>query len=185
MKNIFWISLCLFAMGCATGKMGKITKELDRTQVTKETLIAVLPVTTNNITFDGDKAHETQRTTEEKQRISENFHKIIVSELRRRGFNPMVGDTKKKGAVILKGNVKFFDHGSAAARAMVGMGAGSSNMFTDFELIRRDDNTTLTKFEIIATSGGRGGFSAMGSFMDAHLLDGAEKAAEYITGIKD
>jgi hypothetical protein len=42
----------------------------------------------------------------------------------------------------------------------------------------RTNSKTLSVFEIIATSGGN---SNPGSFMEAHLADGSEKAAEYIS----
>ena len=62
------------------------------------------------------------------------------------------------------------------------MGAGSSNIFTDFVLENRSTGKVLSRFEIIATSGGRGGMMAAGSFMKEHLDDGSRKAADYING---
>jgi len=43
-----------------------------------------------------------------------------------------------------------------------------------------DGSKLLRKFEIIATSGGNGGLQAAGSYLKAHIMDGAEKTAEYL-----
>ncbi len=53
-------------------------------------------------------------------------------------------------------------------------------MFTDFQLKDATTGKILSKFEIIATSGGNGGLQSAGGYIKAHLIDGSEKTAEYI-----
>ena len=182
MKNLGLSILLLMAVGCAGSKMGKVEQPIDRAAVNKTTTLYVYPVTAKDIKFEGDKSADTVRTDEEKKFITTQFHTMIVEQLRKKGYTAELTTKKKKGGFVVKGNVRHFDHGSAAARGLVGMGAGSSNMFTDFKILDMTNKKVLAKFEVIATSGGRGGWSAMGSFMEAHLEDGAEKVADYISG---
>jgi hypothetical protein len=84
--------------------------------------------------------------------------------------------------LALSGEVTGYDPGDAASRALVGFGAGSSNMRTSFTLENYYDGNTVTQFEVIATSGGNGGLQSIGSYLETHLKDGANKAADYLAG---
>ncbi len=185
MKKLVGFIALLGLLGCAHGKMGMITKPLDHSKISKSAPLYVFPVTTKDIRFSGDKAEETPRLNEEKATINDRFHKMIVMELQKKGYNAKPAQSVADQGFGLKGNVSRFDHGSGAARALVGMGAGSSNMYTDFKVYDMSTKKVLAEFEVIATSGGRGGLSAMSSFMEAHLIDGSEQTAEYIAGEKD
>ena len=182
MKNLIYLALVSLALGCASGKMGAIDKPLESGAISKKTPIFVMPVSTDNMRFYGDKADEKERTENERATIQNRFGGMIVAALSKMGYKAQTTDKPTKKGVLVKGNVTKFDHGSGAARAFVGMGAGSSNMFTDFEVVDMKTKNILTKFEVIATSGGRGGLSATGSFMEAHLVDGSEKVADYLSG---
>lgn len=171
--------LLVSLIGCAHGKMGMVTQPLDRSKISKSTPIYVMPVTAKGMQVTGDKADDEAKIKQEKTEISDQYHRMIVMELKKRGYNAKPAKSAKSG-VALKGNVRRLEHGSGAARFWVGMGAGSSNMYTDFKMIDVTNKKPIGEFEIIATSGGRGGWSAMGSFMKAHLADGAKKSAEYI-----
>lgn len=184
MKNLVFLLVILGLSACASGKIGKVHKALDTSSITKETMIYVYPVTSRGTEFEGDKAGDLTRVEEEKEAIQKEFHKMIAAELTKRGYKASVASEKVNSGVGVYGNVRKFDHGSAAARGLVGMGAGSSNLFTDFEIKNISNNQELAKLEVIATSGGRGGWSSMGSFLESHLIDGSEKLADYITGKK-
>lgn len=184
MKILISLLMVLGLSACASGKIGKVHKALDTSSITKDTMIYVFPVTSRGTEFEGDKAADLDRVEEEKESINKEFHKMIAAELTKRGYKASVANDKVKSGVGVYGNVRKFDHGSAAARAMVGMGAGSSNLFTDFEIKNISSNEEMAKLEVIATSGGRGGLASMGSFLESHLIDGSEKLADYITGKK-
>jgi len=182
MKHLVGYAALILLIGCAHGKMGTVTQPLDRAAYSKTTKFYIYPVTTNDIRFTGDKADDEKRTTEEKEEIGHRYHRMIITDLRKKGFNAALAEGKIKSGMLVKGNVRKFEHGSGAARALVGFGAGSSNMFTDFKVIDAASKKTVGNFEVIATSGGRAGLASMGSFLDAHLIDGAEKFSEYVSG---
>jgi len=182
MRKLTGLLLSTLMLGCAHAKMGAVEAPLESGSITKDTKIYVLPVTTDNLVVTGDKAKDEARISEEKTIIEGRFAKMIVDQLIKKGYKAeLVTGSQKKG-VVITGHVTRFEHGSGAARMWVGMGAGSSNLFTDFKIEDRSKGSTLSKFEVIATSGGRGGLAATGSFMDAHLEDGSKKVAEYVSG---
>lgn len=183
MKAIQWFLISLALAACAHGKMGTIAQPLAKDAITKTTPIFVETVSTTEAKFTGDKATETARVNQEKSEIEARYSAMIVEQLRKKGFNATVAKGPVKTGVVLTGNVTLVQHGSAAARIFAGgMGAGSANMFTNFKLEDKTDGKVLSKFEVIATSGGRGGLAAAGSFLDAHLADGSQKVAQYIAG---
>jgi hypothetical protein len=175
-----WIVACVFMAGCAHGKMGTIDKGLAKASIPPEAKIFVEPITAETADFSGDKAGNESRVGEEKSEIKNRFARLVADELRKKGMNATVVNAPVQSGLVLQGHVTRFEHGSAAARILVGMGAGSSNMYTDFELTNAATKEVLSKFEIIATSGGSGGLQAAGGYIGAHLTDGAEKAADYI-----
>jgi hypothetical protein len=179
MNRLYWIVIASLTMSCAHGKMGQVDQELATGSVSKTALISVETISAREARFSGDKSGEEKRVNEEKAAIENSYSQRVADALRKKGYNAKAVSGAAHG-LVLSGKVTRFEHGSAAARIMVGMGAGSSNIFTDFKLEDRDKAKTLSKFEVIATSGGRGGLAAAGSFMDSHMEDGAEKAADYI-----
>lgn len=166
--------------GCAHGKIGIVDQELKVGSISTDRMIYVEPIRIDTATFSGDKAADAVRVSEEKKEIEDRFNRGIAEQLRKRGFNAQAAEAPKSEGLILSGHVTKFEHGSAAARILVGFGAGSSNLFTTFELKDTAKKAVLAKFEIIATSGGNGGFQAAGGYLKAHLEDGAEKTAEYL-----
>lgn len=181
MRLLMAIALSLGFVGCAKGKMGKIDQEIDRSAVTKTVPIYVESISTKDTMFSGDKAGDLQRVKEEKTAIESRYHAMIVEALKKRGYNAQIAKGKEKAGLIVSGHIFKFEHGSAAARGFVGMGAGSSNLIGDFKVEDKAAGKTLSKFQVIGTSGGN---SNMGSFLEAHLKDGSDKVAEYITGVK-
>lgn len=170
--------LSLFAFGCAHGKMGVIEQPLKKEAIASDRIIYVIPVNVDNARIKGDKANDQQRISEIKSELRARVHREIANDLRKKGFKAEAVDTVPKAGLILEGKVTQIDNGSGATRFWVGFGAGSANMFTDFKLYNKNGDETLTKFEIIATSGGN---SRPSSFLEAHIEDCASKTAEYIT----
>jgi hypothetical protein len=172
--------LFLFVVGCAHGKIGAIEQGLQKGSIDPANTIYVPTISTANTAFSGDKSAKQEKVDEEKKQIEQRFNRDIAEQLRKKGFKAEAVSVLPKTGLVLIGSVTRFEHGSAAARIFVGMGAGSSNMFTDFQLKDVATEKTLAKFEIIATSGGNGGLQAAGGYIKAHLIDGSEKTAEYI-----
>lgn len=176
-----WIVACALlalSVGCAHGKMGVVEQGLSKGSVASGETIYVAPITADAADFSGDKAGDSSRVGDEKSEVKSRYFRMVADSLRKKGFNAVTEPVK--GGLVLTGQVTRFEHGSAAARILVGMGAGSSNMYTNFVLTNPTTHQTLSRFEIIATSGGNGGLQAAGGYINAHLVDGAAKAAEYI-----
>ncbi len=181
MKYVLLLAAVLSLTSCARGKMGVVEQELDRAAVTKTTPIYVEVVSAKDTVFSGDKANDMGKTAAEKAEIEARYSLLIVDALKKRGYNAQLAKGAVKKGVVIGGSVTKFAHGSGAARYFVGMGAGSSNLFTTFMIEDRSFSKQLAKFEVIATSGAR---SDVSGFIDSHLTDGAAKVADYIEGEK-
>ncbi|MEZ4815350.1 MAG: DUF4410 domain-containing protein [Bdellovibrionota bacterium] len=179
--NFKSVLLCLALGACAHGKMGVVDQDLSAGAIPAGATISIEPVSAADAKFSGDKSGVAQRVNDEKIEIKDRYNRMIAEQLKKKGFNAQATLVPAKSGLALKGKVSKFEHGSAAARILVGMGAGSSDLYTDFELVDVDSQKRLAKFEIIATSGGSGGMQAAGSYMSAHLENGSEKVAEYLT----
>lgn len=180
MLKFFWITTYLILVGCAHGKMGVVEQPLTKGTIPTSAVIYVLPISAQGAKFSGDHASKTEKVNAEKEEILQEFNKALVAQLKRHGFKSKAVNEKPKSGIVLSGNVTRFEHGSAAARIFVGMGAGSSNLYTDFKLTDSTNEKVLSIFEIIATSGGNSGLQSAGGYIKAHINDGAERAAEYI-----
>ena len=170
--------------GCAHGELGKVDQELDHSLITKTTPIFVEPVSTKMAAFEGYDQNDGDKKSSDLRKIESNYASQIAKALRDQGYHANAVSTPAKTGIVITGNVKMIDRGSAAKRIWVGMGAGSSNLDTDFTIEDRSQHKVLSKFEIKASSGGRGGLSSAGSFVDEHMSDGGEKVADFISGKK-
>ena len=173
--------LCVSVLvGCAHGKMGTVDMALSKGAISKKTPIFIEPIDAKTMHVSGDKAADTVRISQERTEIESRYHRMIGDALKKRGYDAHSTTGRKDSGIVLFGKITRFEHGSGAARALVGMGAGSSNLFTDLVLEDRSKKQVLARFEVIGTSGGRGGLGATGGFLKAHLEDGSEQTAKYI-----
>lgn len=180
MKSLKYLITALLLVGCAHGKMGNVEQPVAKNSVSKGETIHVMTIKADSAQISGDKAGDTHRTESIKSEITGRFNHAVAEQLRRKGFSADAVESAPSSGMVLTGKVTKIENGSAAARILVGMGAGSANMYTDFKLSDVKSQKVLGKFEIIATSGGNGGLQAAGSYLNAHIKDGAEKAAAYI-----
>lgn len=187
MQKLVLLAAAAFMVGCAHGKLGKVDQELDRTVISKTTPIFVEPISTKQAAFEGYDEKDGDKKSSDLRKIESGYASEIAKALRDEGYNANAVSQPVKAGVVITGTVTMIDRGSAAKRAWIGMGAGASNLETNFTIEDRakGKTKTLSKFEIKATSGGRGGLAATGSFVDEHMTDGGEKLADYITGKKD
>lgn len=170
----------LTLIGCAGAKIKNERVALKADAISRTDVILVKEISADKAVFSGDKSGEKDRVDQEKKQIKMMLHDEIANALRKQGFvNAKVYSpgAATANAVIVDGSVTAFEHGSAAGRMFVGMGAGSSNMFVDLKVTR--GKNLLTDLQVVATSGGRGGVFSMGSFMKAHVEDAAKQTAKY------
>ena len=184
MFKVSLLALVTLMMGCAHGELGKVDQQLDHSRIKKTTPIFVEPISTKMAAFGGYDANDGDKKSSDIRKIETNYASQIARELRDQGYHASAVSGPVKEGIVIKGNATMIDRGSAAQRIWVGMGAGASHLDTYFTIEDRTQRKVLAKFEIKATSGGRGGFSSAGSFMDEHILDGAEKVADFISGKK-
>jgi len=161
---------------CAHGKMGNVDQQLTTGALNKSEMIYVMPIDTNSIELSGDHSKDAATVDKIKKTLNDKYRQEVVTQLHKEGFTAATAEKKPAKGKVLMGKVTKIENGSAAARWFVGMGAGSANMFTNFELT--DGAKSLTKFQVIGTSGGS---SAMGSFLENHIMDSAKKTAEYLS----
>ncbi len=182
MNRIPLLSMSLFAsallmLGCARGQIKNERVIPQAGNFTKSEVILVKPTVTDQMKVTGDKANETSRVNEEKTIIHDRLAEQLIGDLVKKGFKAKRYVAGDKG-LVLETTAFLFEHGSGAARALVGMGAGSSNLHVLVKLHHGAD--TLADFDVIATSGGRGGLISMSTFIHAHLTDASEKTVEYL-----
>jgi hypothetical protein len=164
--------------GCVRAKIKDERFPIRPGSIAKSEVINVKRIDVDKAQFKGDKADDATRIAQEKRMLNQLLADQLIVDLKKRGFVGAKHFEQGSNGVLLEGTVTLFDHGSGAARYLVGMGAGSSNLHIDVKLTR--DTETLADFTVVATSGGRGGIDAMGSFLEAHITDASEKITDYI-----
>ena len=116
--------------------------------------------------------------SEEKRVLRVQFANRLIIELKKRGFDARLYG-KASGGKILVGKVLEFDHGSAALRGFIKQGFGASSMLVTFKVLS-EKNAPLADFDVLASSGGKGGVFNMGSFMEDHIADASVQTAKYL-----
>jgi hypothetical protein len=168
-----WTTLlvALVLCGCAHGKVGEVAVPLPG-RVSPRYIINI-----EVISADGLQA-------EEQRVIEERYAPLLQQALMKRGYRTHLASAGAPSGIslTLSGHVTRYDPGSATKRVLVGFGSGSSSMHTAFTLENFYDDSVVTQFEIIATSGGNGGLQSLRSYLETHLEDGASKAADYLAG---
>ncbi len=184
MLKLSFFGLVALLVGCAHGELGRVDQELDHSLITKTTTIVVEPMSTKTASFEGYDENDGDKKSSDVRKIENNYASQIAKALRDQGYHANAVSAATSAGIVIKGNVSLIDRGSAAKRIWLGMGAGASVLATDFTIEDRSKHKVLSKFEIKATSGGRGGFASSGSFIDEHMSDGGEKVADFISGKK-
>ena len=171
-----YLILTLIVLGCARGKVSNISKDLAGNSFTKSDLILVKKFDSGSTVFSGEYSDVPQKNDQDKKAIEDRLASMVVTELNKKGFKAEVsGDDSK---IVIRGKVTMFNRGSSTKRAMIGFGAGKSKFLVGVIVYR--DKDLLSEFEILAHSGGRAGFTSIGSFLNGHLLDGATQISNYL-----
>jgi hypothetical protein len=178
-----WVILtcCLALWGCAHAKLGRVDVPLTG-GVRKEIPIHVEAISSNLMGFSGDNANNRERQAKERELIEKEYAPAIVNALNEKGFRAQLGSSGvAEGRVLtLSGYVSEYEHGSKAARVMVGFGAGAAELYTHFTLTDNGTDTVVTEFEILSTSGGRSGQYGFHSSLPGHISDTADAVAQYL-----
>ena len=178
---------CLFlavaVAGCASGRVVAVVKPLPPGTVSKATELLVKPFAIEKAVFSGDNADIPAVVERQKKRIPAELVQTLVTTLLRSGYRARryTADAGTAGAVVIDGSFTHVNHGSGAARAWVGLGAGAAWMLSDVKLYRADKPAeTLAEFKVESSSGGRGGLLAAGDFTTTNLVDLARSIVKFL-----
>jgi len=108
------------------------------------------------------------------------FAQILATEIRSRGvFEEVIvsDDATDEKALLVEGVVKRFKQGNAAARLLIGFGAGSSNFDADVYIKDLSTGDTIGTVIVDKNSWALGGAVAMTQDMRSHMVSAAKKIA--------
>jgi len=172
----------LLLAGCAGAEITKTRLALEPGDITKNTLILINPVDATRTVFQGDFSDDPPSVAAGRKLLHDTFAQKAVDKLYNKGLNADIYSEKAlkshPDAAIVDLDVKTFDAGSNAARAMVGFGAGASYLLTDAKIYKNRE--IIADFTIDANSGGRGGFTAIGSWLNNHIDDSVRILVNYL-----
>jgi hypothetical protein len=188
MKTSRWLlSLCgvmmLACVGCAAGEVLAVAKPLAPGAVTKTQPILVKAFAIEGAAFLGDNADKPEIVAKQKERIRRELTDYLVERLLANKYNARRYDPKDvtADAVVIDGSFTKVNHGSGAARAWWGMGAGAAYIIADVKVYKAQaPSDVLSQFTVAGTSSGRGGWSAAGDFTSTNLRDLAAETVEYL-----
>jgi hypothetical protein len=131
--------------------------------------------------FEGDYADDPREVTTAREQLRTQFPAKVVAALKDEGYQAagLAGNAAPPpNAVVINTVMNKFDAGSKAARALVGFGSGKS--FLELDVQFNKAGAPITNFSIEASSGGRGGWGAMGSWLENHIDDSVEILSEFV-----
>lgn len=184
MKNVptlISISLiALFLYGCAGGEVANVITGLKPGDLSKNQAVLVKDFDTANTTFSGDNTDDVNIVKSQKKKIASAITASLSSRLKQNGFNVHdYGENNiSNDTVVIDGVVTRVNHGSGAARFMVGFGAGSAWMKTTVKMYRaQSPDEVLAEFQVESSTKA----SAMpGDMTDQLAWDLVEAVVDYI-----
>jgi hypothetical protein len=183
MKNRMGIAFLLASLavfGCGGSSISNIRMQLAPGAIPRSEVLVVVPVDASRTVFEGDYSDDPPSVAQGRITLQTSYAPRLAAALQAAGLRAMVaGPTVPPTAVFVNLQVTKFDAGSNAARAMVGFGAGASYLLTVVSVHR--GQTPLAEFTVDATSGGRGGLGALGSWLDTHLAQSIDSITAYLS----
>ncbi|MBW2701613.1 MAG: DUF4410 domain-containing protein [Deltaproteobacteria bacterium] len=165
--------------GCAGAGISIIRTDLKPGDLSRADSLVIKPAQADQTEFLGDFSDDPPSVVANRDMLKNNFAQNLLPLLLGSGFKAeMAGASIPVGAVTVEMVVEKFEAGSNAARAMVGMGAGASYLLTTVKLTK--NGQVIADFTIDASSGGRGGFSSIGSFLQQHIDDSLWRFVSYL-----
>ena len=165
--------------GCAGGKIAQVKVALPPNTITKTDTIYVKDFDSSKTVFKGE--YKDQAATE-RQRIPRIASEAVVDYLTAKGYTAKLHTPDVSGdKLVVDGAITLVDGGSAAARFMVGMGAGSAKIKASVKVYRASaPSVLLADFEALGTSGGQGGVSGFQDWRRKNAQDLGTKVAKYL-----
>lgn len=177
------LAFAVAALGCAASKVAIVKTPLQPGAVTKSQTFLVKPFAIENAVFTGDNTDDPAVVDRQKKRIPQELVTALLARLSKSGYK---GEDDESAAgtqdvVVIDGVITHVNHGSGAARAFLGMGAGAAWMKATIKLYKAGaPSDTLAEFMIESTSGGRGGLFASGDFTTTNIADLANAIVTYL-----
>ncbi len=168
--------------GCGGAGISIIRTDLAPGALSRADNLVVKPVAADQTEFLGDFSDDPPSVAANRESIKNTYHAKLVTALVAAGFKAEAlaeGAQPPEGAVVVDMVAEKFDAGSNAARVVWGFGAGASFLLTAVKVTK--GGAVLADVTVDATSGGRGGFSAIGNWLDMHLDDSVEQLVEYLS----
>ncbi len=170
------LTTTLLLTGCAGASVSTIRTPLNVGALSRTDSLVIKPAASDNTVFEGDYSDDPPSVADGRRRLRTMFATRAAHVLNAAGLKAALHPTQ--GDVVVEMVVQKFDAGSNAARAVVGFGAGASFLLTDVKLIK--GGTVIADFTLDASSGGRGGFSSIGSWLDRHIDDSVRILRDYL-----
>jgi hypothetical protein len=172
--------IALFLYGCAGGEVANVITGLKPGDLSKNQAVVVKDFDTANATFSGDNSDDVNIVKSQKKKIGSAITLSLSSKLRQNGFNVHnYGESNiPHDAVVIDGVVTHVNHGSGAARFMVGFGAGSAWMTTTVKMYgAQSPDEVLAEFQVESSTKATG---MPGDMTDLLVWDLVEAIAGYI-----
>jgi hypothetical protein len=130
-------------------------------------------------TISSDKIIEEERVL-----IEEMLAPMVQKALEKKGYRAQVATSgpPRGASLTLRGVVTHYRPGSNKARTWPEGTGGYRKLFTSFTLENYHDQTTVTQFMVVSTSGKFWGYPSARAYLQFHLQQAANKAADYLAG---
>jgi hypothetical protein len=168
-----WTTLVLALMlcGCGHRRLETVTVALPG-PVNPQYLIYIETISTDKI------------IEEERLLIEEMFAPMLQKALEKKGYRAQVATSgpPRGASLTLRGVVTHYRPGSKKARTWPEGSGGYRRLFTSFTLENYYNQTTVTQFMVVSTSGKFWGYPSTQAYLQVHLQKAANKAADYLAG---
>ena len=161
MKAVGVLSVVLVGLvaGCASAPKGSST---GLGQISKTDTICVKNFDASQAVFKGEYSDVPEKVSEDRARIPGIISTEMMKYLMAKGYTVKSYSADVTGnEVVVDGAVTVVERGSAAARMLVGMGAGKALMRANVKIYRASaPDSALAEFPAVGSSGGSGGVLA-------------------------
>ena len=184
MKNWLWVLVVLcVATACSGGGRPKsIILDIPDHSLSRSNFFFVKDFDTSSTLFKGDYTDIPERVNSERSKIPVMITSDLIAQLQLNGFRAQKYETAptQEGELIIDGDVFEVDHGSAASRFWIGMGAGASSIKTHVRIYKANGNILIGDYTFVSSSGAKGGGLAWQDFVSDNARRIAYSIASYM-----
>jgi hypothetical protein len=180
-QSLSWIALLgsAWLAGCGGAGISIIRTDLVPGALSRAEPLTVKPAAAGATEFAGDFSDDPPSVTANREMLRVTYAQKLVSALLAAGYRAELTEgAAPEGAIVVDMVVEKFDAGSNASRVVWGFGAGASYLLTAVKIMK--GGQVVADFTIDATSGGKGGFAGIGSFLEQHIDDSVEQFVSYL-----